>query len=236
MLPFLPYCCCCLKIREKCAQPLQAQGLFAAAGKGQTGPTDTNILLLVLPSGAGVAVVWLRTRTQSLCLWPRGWTRPHRGTAGYAGPDFVPGHGDRAQAPRHTMRHILYKGEDTTTPAWCWAALCGVDCLSLRAATACLSPCLLAALGIRLGKAGLSVLTLKPAIGPRPKKKSHTYMSRAEDAAPQKFTFRESYHESGARHVFRGSSLQELPSLKVAPKTFTLRAPEFSTRRKIPCP
>ena len=81
-------------------------------------------------------MVWANARTQNCAptrsLWVEGM---RRGTAGCARPDFLPSHSDRAQPPRNTTSHMLQRGF-TATSGWCWAALYGVDCLSLRAARA----------------------------------------------------------------------------------------------------
>ena len=81
-------------------------------------------------------MVWANARTQNCAptrsLWVEGM---RRGTAGCARPDFLPSHSDRAQPPRNTTSHMLQRGF-TATSGWCWAALYGVDCLSLRAAKA----------------------------------------------------------------------------------------------------
>ena len=71
----------------------------------------------------------------------------YRDTAGCAGRDFLPCHRDRAQAPTSATSQILRR-EYTATPSLCWAALCGVDCPSVRAAEA-VSLCLASATALR---------------------------------------------------------------------------------------
>ena len=73
------------------------------------------LLLLLLWRG--------NTHTNNLFL-PRTATDVHRLRRPLLYP---PSHSDGSQAPRNVTSHTT--AGYTTTPAWCWASCCGVDCL-----------------------------------------------------------------------------------------------------------
>lgn len=108
-----------------------------------------------------VLVLWWSGHTHALktCvsgLWADDGTG--RDTTACAGPDFRPPHRDRAQAPGNTTRHILQGGHHTATPKEWWAALCGVNCLSVRVAPG---------VPLCLARASLGTSCLVAAAGPR---------------------------------------------------------------------
>ena len=128
----LQYCCCCVKsLNQKTSCTVHTASIIGfdrccrqAPGLGSRG----EVLLLVLSSGAGAAVVWVHERVQKLCLWPLGrggyvkeHSRLHRPIT------FLPSNSDRVQTPRNAISHALQRGY-TAAPAWGWSARRGVDC------------------------------------------------------------------------------------------------------------
>ena len=74
-------------------------------------------------------------KTSASDLWQRVYTI-RRGTQQAAQAlKYIPSDSDRAQTPRSTISHILQL-RFTATPAMCWAAFYGIDCLSVPAAKA----------------------------------------------------------------------------------------------------